>query len=89
MAKIYQVPKLQNDGRSIPIYPMMDRPYRMQCCDCGLVHNIEFAVVKETSRHQDGSFDTEDVEDKSLRVEMVVGRNNRATGQVRRNRRKE
>ena len=45
--------------------------YRMQCCDCGLVHRITFAVVKDGRRR---------------RVAFSATRDNRATAQVRRRR---
>jgi hypothetical protein len=82
----YKVHPLQGEGRTIGIYPVMDKPYKMQCCDCGLVHDLYFKVVRELKRYPNGTFDTEDVEDPTYRVEMVVGRNNRATGQIRRHR---
>jgi len=65
--------EVATDGRwTAEIYPVMRdvRPYRMACCDCGLVHDIEFWV----HRWPDGSD----------RVAMRVARNNRSTGQVRR-----
>lgn len=32
------------------IYPVMrdKQPYRMACCDCGLVHDIEFWIEDDT-----------------------------------------
>ena len=58
------------------IYPVMheDRPYKMACCDCGLVHDIEFWIDEGT--------------DGGAHVAMRVARNNRATatGQMRRHR---
>jgi hypothetical protein len=80
----YKNPKIQADGRTEPIYPKMTQPYKMQCCDCGLVHNLEFFIEREIERHGDGSFDSELVNDTSLRVMFVVSRNTRATGQIRR-----
>lgn len=84
----YKVPNLQEDGSSQPVYPVMDRPYKMQCCDCGLVHDLQFYIERESNRKNNGEFDTELVEDKTLRVMFVVSRNNRATAQIRRHRRK-
>lgn len=43
--------------------------YKMACCDCGLVHNLDFRVRKEW---------------RGLVIEFRAGRNNRATGQIRR-----
>ena len=42
--------------------------YKMACCDCGLVHNLDFRVVEEDRP----------------RVEFRVFRNYRSTGQIRR-----
>jgi hypothetical protein len=53
--------------------------YKMACCDCGLVHNINFKIVKE---------DNVDKEIKGARVILQATRNTRATGQVRRHKNK-
>lgn len=42
--------------------------YKMACCDCGLVHDMDFRIVG----------------DKAKRIQFRVARNNRSTGQVRR-----
>ena len=39
----------QADGWSKWTYPAR-KMYRMQCCDCGLVHDIIFKVVSENNR---------------------------------------
>lgn len=46
---------------------------RMQCCDCGLVHDIEYDVT---------------LLNQVLTVRLKATRNNRATAQVRRNKKK-
>jgi hypothetical protein len=30
--------------------------YLFKCCDCGLVHELEFRIFVETNRRKDGSF---------------------------------
>lgn len=30
--------------------------YLMKCCDCGLVHEMDFRIFVETNRRKDGSF---------------------------------
>lgn len=50
------------------------RGYKMQCCDCGLVHDAEFDVVKIVERHDDGTWRAEDVEDADYRVAMRMRR---------------
>jgi len=71
------------DGWSRDIAPQM-KGYKMACCDCGLVHDIDFRVVKVAKTYEDGGWDAEDVDDSEYRVIMKARRNNRATGQVRR-----
>lgn len=46
------------------------RGYKMMCCDCGLIHRLDFRLVREGRRGQ--------------RIEFRVERDNRATGQARR-----
>jgi len=48
--------------------PVM-RGYRMRCCDCGLVHVVDFFVVHEGKRHH---------------VEFRASRGKRATAAARR-----
>lgn len=50
------------------IQPIM-KGYKMECCDCGLVHTINFRIV---------------VKGRSKKVQLQAFRNNRATGQTRR-----
>lgn len=78
----HKVEKAESDGWTAWISPNSN--YRMSCCDCGLVHNIKFRVVKG----EDG-FVAEDTEAiiEGARVIMKVSRNNRATGQIRRHKR--
>jgi hypothetical protein len=66
MAK-YIKEKAQDDGWSRWIYPIMEG-YKMCCCDCGLVHVLEFRIDSEDPK----------------RIEFRCRRDNRATGQVRR-----
>ena len=73
-------------GWSRVINPKMgaDGLYRLGCCDCGLVHDVEFVVVRVVERRPDGSYDFEDVEDQDYKVHFRVRRNNRSTAQIRR-----
>lgn len=54
------------------ITPCM-KGYKICCCDCGLVHRIDFFVVKHGRGHK---------------VQLVAHRDNRATAAVRREKRK-
>lgn len=47
------------------------RGYKMACCDCGLVHKMNFRVVK----YADG---------KRTKVQFQAARDNRATAMIRR-----
>jgi len=44
--------------------------YKMMCCNCRLVHRLDFRLVKEGGR--------------GYRIEFRAERDNRATGQARR-----
>jgi hypothetical protein len=70
------------DGWSDWQFPEMKR-YRMGCCDCGLVHDLQFEVVKVTRQYRDGSFMTEPAKGR-YRVRFKAKRNNRSTAQIRR-----
>jgi len=60
--------------------------YKMACCDCGLVHDLEFQVIQVTEREGD-TFDGQEVPFEDYRVLMRARRNNRSTGQIRRHER--
>ena len=63
--------------------------YKMRCCDCNLVHKIDFAIVKIKKEYPDGSMDVETVEDKFYKVVFRVHRDERATAACRRKKSKE
>jgi len=42
----------QHDGDWVS--PKMNCSYKMQCCDCGLVHVLRFVVAKLTKRKKKG-----------------------------------
>lgn len=70
------------------VVPKM-KDYKMACCDCGLVHNLDFKIgkiIKRGKKFKNGSENLaiEDVEDLDLTVILRARRNNRATGQIRR-----
>lgn len=49
--------------------------YLMGCCDCGLVHTVEFKVIKRTSDVQpDGTYTAEDIDDDTLKVAFRMKR---------------
>ena len=68
------------------IAPVM-RGYRMQCCDCGLVHEIDFDVVVSDGVASGPEWSHgEPLDPKRFRVLIRGRRLNRNTAQVRRHR---
>jgi len=66
-------PEEDNDGWTRWLAPH-ERKFKMACCDCGLVHDMEFRL--ETVIDAEGAV--------QLQVQFRVRRNGRATGQIRR-----
>ena len=69
-------------------YPVM-KGYKMACCDCGLVHNIDFEVIKQRKifkSFKNGTQDSEAiiVSNPAYKVRLRAFRNNKSTGQIRR-----
>jgi hypothetical protein len=80
----------EESGMSEWLMPEM-KGYKMACCDCGLVHDIDFKVirVKKIKDFADGSSSYQRVYKRGkLQVMLRAGRNNRATGQLRRKKHK-
>lgn len=71
------------DGWSDWYNPRMSG-YKMACCDCNLVHVMEFKVMRVVTRNADGSSKGEEMPQDKFSVRMRVRRNNRSTGQLRR-----
>jgi hypothetical protein len=65
------------------IFPVM-KGYKMACCDCGLVHIVNFVIGRQTKKGDNGYYDFEEITDPDLQVMMTVRRNNRSTAQKRR-----
>ena len=86
MPRMYEPPAGKN-GWTDWQRPVM-RGYRLGCCDCGLVHNMDFRVVKIVKRHHNGVKEGRVLSSKDYQVEFRVRRNERSTGQVRRHKRK-
>lgn len=64
-------------------FPIM-RGYKMACCDCGLVHDMEFDVFEIKKFNKDESFQGRIRKGKKWRVIIRAKRNNRSTGAMRR-----
>lgn len=76
-----------DDGWSDWVHPI-PRKYKMGCCDCGLVHNMDFRVVKVLHARKDGSFTYEEVKGTRFRVMFKAQRNSRSTAQCRRHKKR-
>ena len=63
--------------------------YRMACCDCGLVHDMDFVAIKITKRFHDGTYEFEELPIDQFQVRLRAKRNNRSTAQVRRRKQQE
>lgn len=76
---IFNGPPVADDGWTDWVQPKHTK-YKLKCCDCGLVHEMQFRVVKDTRRSR-----LCDIEDqvKGL-VVFRARRDNRATANVRR-----
>ena len=79
MTKRY--PQVMDGDEVVPRH----KDYRMACCDCGLVHAIDFKVMRVVKRNKDGSFTLrEPRKGQEFQVLMYPTRNNRATAAFRR-----
>lgn len=63
--------------------PIMDG-YKLGCCDCGLVHDMQFAVVRKTKDNPDGTWTCTDLDPDKYRIFFRARRNKRSTAAVRR-----
>ncbi len=68
------------------IQPVM-KGYKMSCCDCGLVHNLDFRIGRITKVISPGTYRSVDAGKKFL-VQFRVSRNARSTAMVRRHKKK-
>jgi hypothetical protein len=75
------------DGWTDWIYPYMDN-YKLACCDCGLVHDMQLKVVR-VKHLPNKTMLVKDSRSTSLAVAFRARRNTRATAQTRRHRKKE
>ena len=64
------------------IRPVMNG-YHMSCCDCGLVHTINFRAIQILKRYKNGSYKYKDLNKKDYQVEMKIRRNEKLTRQQR------
>jgi hypothetical protein len=69
MAKFKRIDEVKN-GKSEWIQPVR-RGYKMMCCDCSLVHNVDFRIVRRNSTG-------------ACFIQLRAGRNARSTALARR-----
>lgn len=70
------------NGWSRWVPPIM-RGYRMACCDCGLVHDMQFKAVRVTKTNKDGSWKYKELSIRTFRIMLRAKRNNRSTSALR------
>lgn len=61
------------DGWSEWVTPIMQR-YLMACCDCGLVHEMQFGVLRKGTVLPDGSWEGDELDPAEYRVEFRARR---------------
>ena len=74
--------KQAEDGETI--YPVHEG-YKLCCCDCGLVHQIDFHIVRKTHIQPDGSYIPVAIKGhKDLQITFEATRDARSTALKRR-----
>lgn len=75
MTDNFPVHEEQEDGWSEWVSPRHDS-YQMACCDCGLIHEMQFKVVRFTGeKHDDGDEHCEPVDDPDVQAIFRARRN--------------
>lgn len=73
----------REDGWTDWQFPLM-KGYRMGCCDCGLVHDMEFVIAEVSRTKKNGTFTATELPQKKYRVKFRAKRNNRSTAAMKR-----
>jgi hypothetical protein len=79
----FQEPKAKESGWTTWQCPVM-RGYKLACCDCGLVHGMDFRIGRVVKRYKDGRIKIEFLSKKKYRVEFRVCRDEKCTDEMRR-----
>lgn len=67
-------------GWSPWVSPVM-KGYKMQCCDCGLIHEVDFKIVRFIGEpDENGLTETEPIKDKNIQVLWRLRRLENSTG---------
>lgn len=76
------IPPVTKNGWTEWQFPL-HKGYLMQCCDCNLVHEINFKVVEKVSNvKKDGSWESEPTKSGKFRVGMRMRRKKNVTSTV-------
>ena len=89
MAKYKRLSPDDGDWSEWIDFDLLATGHREGCCDCGMVHDVDFEISKLKKKNPDGSCDYEPVDPAKFLLRKRVKRNNRATGQIRRHMKKE
>lgn len=73
----------RDNGWSDWVQPVM-RGYKMACCDCGAVHDMEFMALQRVKDMPNGMWEANTLDPETYRVEFRARRNERSTAAVRR-----
>lgn len=83
MGRKYPIMFEGTDGWSEWRHPLPG--HRMACCDCGLIHEMEFRIVRQVGPEgPDGTWPSRAPKEKDLRVIFRAKRDKRATAAKRR-----
>jgi len=74
----FETLRLTRGGWTTWITPV-HKKYLMKCCDCGLVHEFQFKVIKQLDPEVKKEWQGGEVLDKSLRVAMRARRQKEQT----------
>jgi hypothetical protein len=81
----YEVVTTEGNEFSEWVMPRDRTDYKMACCDCGLVHDLQFAVMRVAERLPRNRLHLTTIrKQEKFQVMFRARRNNRSTGQKRR-----
>lgn len=83
MARHKQHHAIEGDGWSEWVQPVMSG-YKLTCCDCGLVHEMEFEALRKGADNPDGSWRATELDRQRYRVQFRVRRHPLSTAAIRR-----
>ena len=80
--KAFRKYEANDDGWCDWVSPTLRQPYKLACCDCGLVHDMEFQAVEIVKEKRGGWWEGEPLK-VAYRVLFRVRRNERETEKLR------